>query len=100
MKLQPAGFVGNVLCAAVAAPELHSRSIYHCHTYTGFRIANLQVMPAISYPSPLTGYENAAPLSDERAEDGKSFKNAQTGVLSSAYEKFPEPLDNGVRGGL
>jgi len=60
-------------------------------------------MPDGSYfefPSPLTGYENAAPLPDERAEDGKSFKNPQTGVLSSAYDKFTEPLDNGRRGGL
>ncbi len=53
-----------------------------------------------SYPSPLTGYENAPPLPEERAEDGKSFKNPQTGVLSPAYEKFTEPLDNGRRGGL
>ena len=53
-----------------------------------------------NYPSPLTGYENAPPLPEERAEDGKSFKNLQTGVLSPAYEKFTEPLDNGRRGGL
>jgi len=52
------------------------------------------------YPPPLAGYENAPALPDERAEDGKSFVNPQTGVLSGAYEKFPEPLDNGVRGGL
>ena len=53
-----------------------------------------------NYPSPLAGYENAPPLPEERAEDGKSFKNPQTGVLSPAYEKFTEPLDNGRRGGL
>ncbi|KAK3316299.1 DOPA-like domain-containing protein [Apodospora peruviana] len=53
-----------------------------------------------SYPSPLEGYENAPPLPDERAEDGKSFRNPQTGVLSDAYEKFPEPLENGRRGGF
>ncbi|EAQ85018.1 hypothetical protein CHGG_09032 [Chaetomium globosum CBS 148.51] len=52
------------------------------------------------YPSPLTGYENAPPLSEERAEDGKSFRNPQTGVLSSAYERFTEPLDNGIKGGF
>jgi DOPA 4,5-dioxygenase len=52
------------------------------------------------YPSPLKGYENAPPLPEERAEDGKSYRNPQTGVLSSAYEKFTEPLDNGRRGGL
>lgn len=53
-----------------------------------------------TYPSPLTGYENAPPLPEERAEDGKSYRNTQTGVLSKAYEKFPAPLDNGRRGGL
>ncbi|KAM7224054.1 DOPA-like domain containing protein [Rhypophila decipiens] len=53
-----------------------------------------------TYPSPLAGYEDAPPLPDSRAEDGKSFLNPQTGVLSSAYDKFPEPLDNGRRGGF
>ncbi|KAK2626864.1 hypothetical protein QTJ16_004039 [Diplocarpon rosae] len=33
------------------------------------------------YESPLQGYENAPPLSDEKAEDGKSLKNTQTGIL-------------------
>jgi DOPA 4,5-dioxygenase len=50
------------------------------------------------YPSPLAGYENAPPLPDERAADGKSYVNPETGKLSVAYEKFVEPLDNGVRG--
>ncbi|KAL2197906.1 DOPA-like domain-containing protein [Corynascus similis CBS 632.67] len=53
-----------------------------------------------TYPSPLAGYEDAPPLPEERAEDGKSYRNIQTGVLSSAYDKFPEPLDNGRRGGF
>lgn len=53
-----------------------------------------------TYPSPLAGYENAPPLPDEKAEDGKSYKNPQTGVLSKAYETFVPPLDSGVRGGL
>lgn len=52
------------------------------------------------YPSPLTGYESAPPLPDERAEDGKSFRNPQTGVLSPAYNQFINPLDKGRRGGL
>ncbi|KAH6842918.1 DOPA-like domain-containing protein [Chaetomium sp. MPI-CAGE-AT-0009] len=52
------------------------------------------------YPSPLAGYENAPPLPEERAEDGKSFLNPQTGVLSSAYERFTEPLDDGPKGGF
>ncbi|KAK3503688.1 DOPA-like domain-containing protein [Neurospora crassa] len=51
-----------------------------------------------TYKSPLEGYENAPPLPTEKAADGKSLLNNQTGVLSSAYEKFPEPLDNGRRG--
>ncbi|KAK3303373.1 DOPA-like domain-containing protein [Chaetomium strumarium] len=53
-----------------------------------------------TYPSPLAGYENAPPLPEERADDGKSFRNPQTGALSSAYEKFIDPLDNGRRGGF
>lgn len=56
--------------------------------------------PSVTYPSPLAGYENAEPLPDEKNEDGKSYKNPQTGVLSPAYDKFVEPLDNGRRGGL
>lgn len=62
----------------------------------------LYIMDAtgFTYPSPLTGYENAPPLPQEKAEDGKSFQNKQTGVLSKAYEKFPTPLDNSRRGGL
>jgi DOPA 4,5-dioxygenase len=55
---------------------------------------------AYTYPSPLKGYENAGPLSDEKAADGKSYVNTQTGTLSSAYDKFVDPLDNGIRGGL
>lgn len=53
-----------------------------------------------NYTSPLAGYENAPPLPEERNDDGKSFVNIQTGVLSPAYEKFISPLDNGRRGGL
>lgn len=52
------------------------------------------------YPSPLAGYENAPPLPDEKAEDGKSYLNPQTGVLSTSYERFADPLDNGQRGAL
>lgn len=52
------------------------------------------------YPSPLAGYETAPPLPDDRAEDGESLLNPQTGVLSGAYGKFIEPLDNGRRGAL
>ncbi|KAL2067284.1 hypothetical protein VTL71DRAFT_1708 [Oculimacula yallundae] len=55
--------------------------------------------PALyTYTSPLEGYENAAALPEEKAEDGKSYKNPQTGVLSKSYERFVEPLDNGIRG--
>ena len=49
---------------------------------------------------PLRGYENAEPLSDERNEDGKSFKNPDLGTLSKAYEEFPDPLKKDRRGGL
>jgi hypothetical protein len=53
-----------------------------------------------TFPSPLAGYENAPPLPDERAEDGKSYVNPPTGVLSKSYEEFTDPLDRGRRGGL
>ena len=53
-----------------------------------------------TWPSPLAGFENAAPLTDERAADGKSFKNPETGILSPAYSQFTDPLDKGRRGGL
>ena len=63
-------------------------------------MADIYNPSASSYPSPLAGYENAEPLSDERNEDGKSLKNTQTGVKSKAYDEFVAPLDNGRRGGL
>ncbi|KAL2836104.1 hypothetical protein BJY01DRAFT_238421 [Aspergillus pseudoustus] len=53
-----------------------------------------------TYPSPLEGYEGLEPLSDERNEDGKSLKNHQHGILSKAYEVFPDPLSKGRRGGF
>ena len=53
------------------------------------------------HPSPLAGYEAAAAqLTDDRNDDGKSLRNTQTGVPSTAYSQFPSPLDNGIRGGL
>ncbi|KAJ5153235.1 uncharacterized protein N7482_009713 [Penicillium canariense] len=55
---------------------------------------------AFSHPSPLEGYENLEPLSEERNDDGKSFKNPQHGILSKAYEEFPAPLQKGPRGGF
>lgn len=55
---------------------------------------------AFTYPSPLEGYENLEPLPDERNDDGKSYKNPQHGVLSKAYEEFPDPLTKGRRGGF
>ncbi|KAF2760091.1 hypothetical protein EJ05DRAFT_473998 [Pseudovirgaria hyperparasitica] len=53
-----------------------------------------------TYPSPLEGYQNLPALPDERNDDGKSFKNPQTGVKSKAYSEFTSPIDNGVRGGF
>ncbi|KAK0510067.1 hypothetical protein JMJ35_007461 [Cladonia borealis] len=52
------------------------------------------------YPSPLEGYEHLPALPDEKTEDGKSYVNPQNGVLSKAYERFVDPIDNGVRGGF
>ena len=57
--------------------------------------------PALyTYPSPLAGYENLPPLPDEKAADGKSYFNPPTGKLSSSYERFVDPLDQGRRGAL
>ncbi|RFU80385.1 dopa 4,5-dioxygenase [Trichoderma arundinaceum] len=53
-----------------------------------------------TYSSPLAGFENAPPLSDERNEDGKSYVNPKRESLSEAYNSFTEPLDNGRRGGF
>ena len=36
----------------------------------------------------------------ERNEDGKSLKNPQHGVLSKAYDEFPDPLSKGLEGGF
>lgn len=52
------------------------------------------------WPSPLAGYEGAAPLSDERTADGKSLVNPAPDRLSRAYDEFPDPLDRERRGGL
>ncbi|KAL2052066.1 hypothetical protein ABVK25_007758 [Lepraria finkii] len=52
------------------------------------------------YPSPLEGYEHLPPLPDDKTGDGKSYVNPQTGVLSKAYERFVDPIDNGTRGGF
>lgn len=55
-----------------------------------------------AYPSPLAGFEDAPPLPEEKSEDGKSLVNPPRadGGLSTAYERFADPLDNGRRGGL
>jgi hypothetical protein len=54
------------------------------------------------YESPLEGYEMPK-LSDELVHDGvhgTHLLNPERGLLSEAYERFPDPLDNGRRGGL
>ncbi|KAI5776299.1 DOPA-like domain-containing protein [Geopyxis carbonaria] len=57
--------------------------------------------PALyTYPSPLAGYEDRAPLPDEKNADGKSFCNPETGIKSTAYEQFVGPITNGIRGGF
>ncbi|KAH7118538.1 DOPA-like domain-containing protein [Dactylonectria estremocensis] len=57
-------------------------------------------MATQKYPSPLAGYEDAPPLPNEKAEDGKSFINPPAEKLSEAYEKFIDPLDRGRQGGF
>jgi hypothetical protein len=61
---------------------------------------NMADPSAYDYPSPLAGYEDAPPLSNEKAADGKAISNPQTGILSKSYERFCEPLDYGIRGAL
>ena len=39
-------------------------------------------------------------MCSERNEDGKSFKNPQHGILSKAYEEFPDPISKDRRGGF
>ncbi|RJE19876.1 Dopa 4,5-dioxygenase family [Aspergillus sclerotialis] len=55
---------------------------------------------AYAYPSPLEGYRDLEPLPDERNPDGKSYKNPQHGILSKAYDEFPDPLSKDRRGGF
>ncbi|GKU05884.1 dopa -dioxygenase [Fusarium langsethiae] len=50
------------------------------------------------YPSPLTGYEDATPLPNEMAEDGKSYVNPPAAKKSEAYNKFIDPFDQTPRG--
>ncbi|KZF20455.1 hypothetical protein L228DRAFT_213655 [Xylona heveae TC161] len=52
------------------------------------------------YPSPLAGYENAPPLSEEKNDDGKSYVNPKSDKLSAAYESFPDPIAKDRRGGF
>lgn len=52
------------------------------------------------HPWPLAGYEDLPPLPNEKSSDGKSFVNPKSDTLSKAYDEFPDPLDNGRRGGL
>lgn len=72
-------------------------SLYSCARLKLTTMANAANLP---FPAPLQGYENAPPLPDSRTEDGKSYVNPPTGVLSPAYSEFVDPLDNGRRGGL
>jgi aromatic ring-cleaving dioxygenase len=53
-----------------------------------------------TYPSPLSGYENLEPLSEEKAADGKSYINPPAAQKSSAYASFTHPITNGARGGF
>lgn len=36
----------------------------------------------------------------EKSNDGKSFVNPSTNVLSKAYDSFVQPIDNGERSGF
>jgi len=51
-----------------------------------------------NFPDVLAGYENAAPLGDERNPDGKSLYNPPTDSLSPAYHTFPAPIRSDKNG--
>lgn len=51
------------------------------------------------YPSPLTGYEDAPPLPEERHPD-KTYVNPARAAPSRAYDEFVDPLDKSPRGGF
>ncbi|KAI5194605.1 hypothetical protein E4T42_08943 [Aureobasidium subglaciale] len=53
-----------------------------------------------TYPSPLEGYQNLPPLSDEKNADGKSYVNPPAEKLSPAYDSFTSPITNDERGGF
>ncbi|CAD0083212.1 unnamed protein product, partial [Aureobasidium vineae] len=53
-----------------------------------------------TYPSPLEGYGNLPPLSDEKNADGKSYVNPPAANPSPAYESFVSPITNDERGGF
>lgn len=66
-------------------------------------MADTRYYPATStYPSPLLGFENLDPLPNDKVGEGgdKSLVNPQTGILSSAYTEFVDPLNKGKRGGF
>ncbi|CEJ60634.1 hypothetical protein PMG11_09202 [Penicillium brasilianum] len=50
-----------------------------------------------TFPSPLKGWENHAPPSDSKTQDGKSYDSPDNSVLSDAYEHFVLPISNGGR---
>jgi DOPA 4,5-dioxygenase len=56
----------------------------------------------VDYPSlAVSQTSNLKVIDDrERNDDGKSLKNPQHGILSKAYEEFPDPLSKGRRGGF
>jgi hypothetical protein len=53
--------------------------------------------PLSSYPSPLTGYEDAAPIGNEplrRHSNNKvEMKNPPADKPSEAYDRFPHPIE-------
>lgn len=71
----------------------------HTHNAPISRYTNPKVFrfTMVHYESLLKGYENAEPLPNRFNEDGKSLYNPP-GPKSSAYDKFPEPIDNSING--
>lgn len=50
------------------------------------------------HKSPLEGYQNLEPLPTSFNPDGKSLSNPVTGIKSTTYDVFPQPIDSSNNG--
>ncbi|MCJ1312106.1 hypothetical protein MMC25_005780 [Agyrium rufum] len=60
-------------------------------------------MSALTYPSPLQGYHDLPPLPEALKREAKgsmSHVNPQIGIMSDAYDRFVDPIENSNGGGF